>query len=86
MSKRRRYKFKEVLGEVFVDDYSNFDPDIVDTLSNSSEQVTKTGQHGRVKIADSFRTHFDASNSQPSIQYWHLQCSFLCLSLTADSE
>ena len=68
MSKRRRYKFKEVLGEVFVDDYSNFDPDIVDTLSNSSEQVTKTGQQGRVKIADSFHTHFDASNLQPSIQ------------------
>ena len=44
-----------------------FDLDIVDSLSNSSEQASETGQQDNVKIADSFQTHFDASNLQPSM-------------------
>ena len=38
MSKRQHYKCKVVLDEAVVDEYSNFDPDIIDSLSNSSEQ------------------------------------------------
>ena len=51
---------------MFVDKYSNLDPNIVDFLSNSSEQVSKTGQQDSVKI--SLHTHFNASNSQPPIK------------------
>ena len=68
MSNRRRYKFKEVLDEVIVDEDSNFNPDIAGALSYSSEQKSETGQQVSVKIADSSHTHFDASNSQPSIR------------------
>ena len=39
MSKHQCYKFKEVLDEVLVDEYSNFDPDFADSSSNSSEKV-----------------------------------------------
>ena len=53
---------------MLIDGYSNFDPDIADSLFNSSEQVSKTGQQEGVKIADSFHTHVDASNSQPAIE------------------
>ena len=78
---------------MFIDEYSDFYPDVADALSNSSEQmsktdgqfmnteiltlillmlyqiqVSKTGRQDSVKIADSFYTHFDALNSQPSIQ------------------
>ena len=63
MSKRLRYKFKEVLDEVFVDEYSSFDPDFVDSLSDSSEQVSKTCRQDSVKVADSFHNHFHASKS-----------------------
>ena len=80
MSNRRRQKFK-VLDEVFDDEYSNFDPDIADALSNLSEQMSETGQQDSVKIADSFHSH---SNSQPSIQKWYYKCFFLRLSLTAE--
>ena len=31
MSERPRYKFKEALDEVFVDEYSNFYPDVLDS-------------------------------------------------------
>ena len=68
MSKRRRYKFKVVLDEVFVDEECNFYPDIADSLFKSNEQVSEPGRQDGVKIAGSFHTHFDASNSQPSIQ------------------
>ena len=68
MSKCRCYKVKELLDAVLIDGYSNFDPDIADSLLNSSEQVSKTGQQEGVKIADSFHTHVDASNSQPAIE------------------
>ena len=67
MSKCRGYKFREVLDKVFVAESSNFDPDITDSWSNSSERVSDTGQQDSVKVADSFHAHFDASNSQPSI-------------------
>ena len=55
-------------GEAFIDEYSNFDPNIADSFSNSSEQVSETGWQNSVKIADSFHTHFDASNSQPLLR------------------
>ena len=35
-SKRGHYKFNEVLDEVFIVGYSNFNPDIVASLSDSS--------------------------------------------------
>ena len=53
MSKRQCYKCKVVLDEVFVDEDINFDPDIADSLSNSSEQVSETGRQASVKRADS---------------------------------
>ena len=53
---------------MFVDEYSNFDLDIADALSNSSEQVSEIGRQDSVKIADGFHTHFNALNSHPSIQ------------------
>ena len=59
-------KLKVVLDEVFIDEFSNFDPDIADSLSNSIKRVSKTSRQDSVKISDSFHTHFDASNSQPS--------------------
>ena len=68
MSERPRYKFKEALDEVFVDEYSNFYPDVLDSWPDSSEQESETGQHDGVEIADSFHNHIYASNSQPSIQ------------------
>ena len=37
-------KLKVVLDEVFIDEFSNFDPDIADSLSNLSKQVSKTSQ------------------------------------------
>ena len=67
MSKRRRYKFREVL-DMLVDEYSNSYPDIADSWLNSYEQVSETSQQDTVKIADSFHTHFDASYSQSSVQ------------------
>ena len=52
---------------MFVDEGSHFDPDIADSLSNSSEQVSETSRQNSVKIADSFHAHFNASDSQPSM-------------------
>ena len=90
MSKCRCCKFK-VLDEVFIDEDIHFDPDIADSLSDSSEQVSKTSWQDNVKIADSFHTHFDASNSQALWYYasnsqalWYLKCSFLHLFPTAE--
>ena len=50
MSKRRRYTLREVLAEVFVDENSDFDPDVAASLSYSSEQVCKTGRQNSVEI------------------------------------
>ena len=83
MNNRRRQKFK-VLDEVCDDDYSNFDPDIADALSNLSEQMSETGQKDSVKIADSFHAHFkfttlryrnDTSNVSFSVFHWLLKDS-----------
>ena len=53
-SKRGHYKLNEVLNEVFIDEYSTFDSDFPDSLSNSSEQVSETSQQESVKIAKQF--------------------------------
>ena len=37
MSKCWYYKFMEVLDEMFIDECSDFDPDIADSLSDSSK-------------------------------------------------
>ena len=39
----------KVLAEVFVED-SDFDPDVADSLSDSSEQACKTSQQDSVEI------------------------------------
>ena len=44
------YKFTEVFDEVFVDEYSHFDPDIADSLSNSSKQLGETSHQDGVKM------------------------------------
>ena len=67
MSKCWRHQSKVVLDEMLVDEGSHFDPDIADSLSNSSEQVSETSRQNSVKIADSFHAHFNASDSQPSM-------------------
>ena len=54
MSKHRCYTLREVLAEVFVDEKSDFDPDIADSLSYSSEQVCETGQQDSLEITESF--------------------------------
>ena len=41
MSKRRRYTLREVLAEVFVDENSNFDPDVADSLSYTASKCVK---------------------------------------------
>ena len=51
MNKRGRYKFTEFLDEVFVNERSNFDPDITDSLSNLSEQVSETGRQESVNVS-----------------------------------
>ena len=52
MSKCRCCTFKEVLDEELVDEGSNFDPDIADSLSDSSKQVSEIGWQNSVKIAE----------------------------------
>ena len=43
-------KQSEVLDQVFVDENNDFDPDVADSLSYSSEQVCKTGRQDNVEI------------------------------------
>ena len=50
MSERQCYTLKEVLAEVFLDDNSDFDLDVADSLSYKSEQVCEPGQQDSVKI------------------------------------
>ena len=54
MSKRWCYTLREVLAEVFVDEGSDFDPDVADSLSISREQVCTTGRLDSVEM--SFQT------------------------------
>ena len=58
MSKRRRYTLREVLAEVFVDENSDFDPDVAASLSYSSEQVCEASRQDSMDITDSFHTLF----------------------------
>ena len=62
MSKHQCYTLREVSAEVFVDEDNDFDLDIADSLSYSSEQVCKTGQQDNVEMRDIFQTLFDAEN------------------------
>ena len=41
----------EYLDEVFVNERSNFYPDITDSLSNLSEQVSETGRQESVNVS-----------------------------------
>ena len=54
MSERRCYTLRKVLAEVFVDEESDFDSVVAVPLSNSREQVCKTGQQDRMEM--SFQT------------------------------
>ena len=60
---------------MFVDKDSDLDPDVADSLSNSSEQVCKTSQQDRVQVTV-FQTLFDAGNTLVTSQI------FLSLSFT----
>ena len=42
MSKCHCYTLMEVLPEVFIDEDSNFDPEVADSFSTSREQVCET--------------------------------------------
>ena len=50
MNKHQRYTHSEVLAQVFVDENNDFDTDVADSLSYSSEQVCKTGRQDSVEI------------------------------------
>ena len=43
-----------VLAELFVDDNSNLDLDVADSLSYSNEQVCETGWHCSVEMTETF--------------------------------
>ena len=60
---------------MFADKDSDLDPDVADSLSNSSEQVCKTSQQDRVQVTV-FQTLFDAGNTLVTSQI------FLSLSFT----
>ena len=53
MSKYRHYTLREVLAEVFVDEDNDFNPNAGDSLSNSREQVRKTGLQDSFEMTDS---------------------------------
>ena len=50
MSKCPCYTLREVSAEVFVDENSEFDPDVADSSSYSSKQVHKTGRKDSVLL------------------------------------
>ena len=58
MSKRQCYTLREILAEVFVDEDSDFDLDVADSLSYSSEQVCEASRQDSMDITDSFHTLF----------------------------
>ena len=76
MSKRLHYTLREVLAAVFVDEHSDCNLDVVDSLSNSSRQVCKTGWQDSVEMTDSFQTLFAAQNSVVTPQIF-LSSSFI---------
>ena len=59
---------------MFADENSDFDLDIVDSLSYSSKQLCKTGQQDSLEINDSFQTLFEAEDTVviPQISFHHL--------------
>ena len=74
MSKRRRYTLMEVLEDVFVDENSDSDPDVADSLSYSSQQVRETGRQDSLEIPDSSQTPFGAEDTivTPPISFLRL--------------
>ena len=50
MSKRQCYTLGEVLAEVCVDKNCDFDPDVADSLSYTSEQVCEASRQDNVEI------------------------------------
>ena len=60
MSKHQRYTLQLVLVEVFVDEDSDFDPDIANSSTNSSgQQVSETGGQENVEIRDNFQCPYN---------------------------
>ena len=56
MSKCRRYTLMEILAEVSVDEDSDFDLVVADSLSYSREQVCEASRQDSMDITDSFHT------------------------------
>jgi len=61
----------EVSAEAFIDENSDSDPDVSDSLSYSSKQICKTNQQDSAEMTvfrqcrnDSFQTPFDAENTE----------------------
>ena len=46
-SKPRHYTLKQVFGEGFIDEDNNFNPDIADSSSNSSGQLSERNRVGK---------------------------------------
>lgn len=59
---------------MFADKNSDFDLDIVDSLSYSNEQLCKTGWQDSLETKDSFLTPFEAKDTvvTPQISFHHL--------------